>query len=88
MEITREDAFDSDDWEVVEDEIDGHSRWAVWHKMILKRVADGTFWMGRYDVGATEYQDGYDGDIALTRVLPMRTITTVYVTEQEFNTNL
>lgn len=56
MMITRQAALDIlDGEELVLDQIVGHSRWAVQHRVIFKMI--DKLWQMNYQVGATELQD-------------------------------
>lgn len=68
--------------ELIEDNIDGHSRWSVHHEIVFKWV-DGKYYRACYSVGATEMQDEcpweYDDEINCTEVKPTQVTKTVFV---------
>jgi len=69
----RELAWDSNDWEEVEDEVvDTSRRWSEDHLLIIKRLSDDTFWETSYSCGKTEVQDEapfeYDDEVTFTQV--------------------
>jgi hypothetical protein len=48
---------DTNEFQVIKDDIVGTSRWSELHRVVFKRIEDGTLWAMRYSVGATEMQD-------------------------------
>ena len=66
---------------VIEDKIIGHSRWSVAHRRVIKHFEK--YYVYVYNVGATEYQSGYQFDpdemIECTEVIPISRTITVYI---------
>ena len=54
--------------------------WSNVYEGVFTKVADGTFWRGTWEVGATESQE-IDLGFALVQVYPKEVVTTIYVTE-------
>ncbi len=48
---------DSDEYNVIEDEIDDTSRWSENHSIVIQRISDGKFFADTYSKGLTESQD-------------------------------
>lgn len=60
MKIFKEEARDilwgdSDNGELIQDDIIGHSRWSVEHEIVIRYKGD--YYIGYYSKGATEHQD-------------------------------
>lgn len=85
-------SFTEDEWgefieggvgfRVVFDEIIDHRRWSVVHEVVIEREEDGTFWVGRYQRGATENQwygwsERWGDDKAILTQVFAHTVTTV-----------
>lgn len=81
-ELLRDIASDCGDSEhvLMEDHIIDHGRWTVTHKMVFKH--DGHFYSWVYSVGATEAQEGADGDdpeeSEVIEVFPFQRTVTCY----------
>jgi hypothetical protein len=79
MILTRKQFYNSEGIEVVQQEIDGQTRWGIVFVVVVKRISDGTFWRAFYEEGATENQEGdYDDDIEFNQVYPVEKTVTVY----------
>ena len=48
---------DTDEYDIISDEMIGKRRWSIDYYVVIKRVADGKFFADLYSRGATEYQD-------------------------------
>ena len=62
MELTREEGRDvvyddHEDWDTIETDIVGKTRWAVQKNGIFRHVPSGKFYSICWEIGATEYQD-------------------------------
>lgn len=86
MKLSREDLFESDEYEIISDEITDHRRWCVVITVVVSQKSDGTFWRGSYETGATEYQDGYgNDDVLLAQVFPVEKTVTVYMSRTQLD---
>lgn len=65
---------DTNEYDVISDDIVSTSRWSEHHDIIVKRVSDGKFFESNYSTGKTEMQDEspyeYD-DPEFTEVFPV-----------------
>lgn len=87
MKLSRQQAQDilygeTEDYEIIEDSIDDHSRWSVGHRLIVKHLPTGKFFRTYYSKGATEYQDEgpfeYEEEVEFTEVVPTEVTVIVY----------
>ena len=59
LNLTKEQAReitwgDSEDFEIISDQIISNTRWSIHHWIIVKRKSDGKYFADRYSLGATE----------------------------------
>lgn len=76
-------ADDSDEYQIVSDEIVENSRWSILHELIFKSRDEEKFFRTSYSVGATEQQDEYpfeyaDEEIECDVVEPVEKTVIVY----------
>lgn len=62
LQLTKEQAKaivyeDTDEYEIIEDNIDSTSRWSEYHDVVVRRLSDGKFFADTYSQGLTESQD-------------------------------
>ena len=72
---------DTNEYEIVKDEISNNGRWSIYHDIIIKRKSDGKFFSDSYSEGATEMQDEspYEYDTPnFTEVFPVEKKVIVY----------
>lgn len=82
MEVTYEEFFEDEDFELISDHIYDQGSWSTYHYRISKHLPSGKFFRLYYDVGSTEYQDNSwkHGDIApIEEVVPKEIKTITYV---------
>ena len=64
---------DHPDWETIEKNTDGSSRWSIYWKGIFKHIPSGEHFSVGWSVGATEQQDEapfeYEDEVTFTRVI-------------------
>ncbi len=48
---------DSDDFDIVLDEVTGLGRWTVNHQIVIRRKSDNKYFRDFYSIGSTESQD-------------------------------
>ena len=69
-----------DDVQIIQNEIDGHSRWEIYYRVVFKY--EEKFYASVYSMGATEQQDSqpyeYDDEIECQEVFPIKKEITVY----------
>ncbi len=72
----------SEDFDIVLQEITDTSRWSIHYYIVVKRKSDGKFFASNYRVGATECQDErpfeYDDEAVFIEVAPVEEIKIVY----------
>lgn len=76
------------DYEVVENEINGTSRWSVHYTMVFKELSTGKLYRTHYSEGATEYQDEdpfeYEDELEVDEVEPYEETVIKYRTVVPF----
>lgn len=75
--------YDPDKYEVVLNDLYGHSRWSLLFKMVFKDKSSDRHYITRYSQGATECQDErpYDDspdEIECVEVMQVETVVTQY----------
>lgn len=73
------------DFNTIESEITGTSRWTIFKDIIVQRTSDGKFFESSYSFGATEMQDQspyeYDEPV-FGEVIPKEVVVIKYIWEE------
>lgn len=91
LNLTPEEARDivygfDPDFSVEQDTICDNSRWSIFHEVVVRRLADNKYFMGTYQVGATECQEERafeNTDPDFVEAIPVQRTITEYVLLEE-----
>lgn len=92
MKLTGQEAQDvvyedHEDWQVVETETVGNSRWSVHKESICIHVPTGEHYLFSYSVGATEYQEEhpfeYEKEVTPVKVVQKEVVRTEWVPDED-----